>query len=88
MATEGAAGSRRKRNSDVEFQHCRSIEKPGSFNAPCDYRPSLSTTNIRGRRLAMETAALRSPPMHRRTALKANLLTFVERLEFRGGPEL
>ena len=33
----------------------------------------------RGRRLALRTTALRSPPMHRRHALKANLLTFVER---------
>ena len=43
---------------------------------------------FRGRRLGLATTALRSPPMHRRHALKANLLTFVERLEFRGGPEL
>ena len=57
-----------------------------SFNALCDYRPTLSTPNVRGRRLVVVTTALRSPPMHRRTALKANLLTVVERLEFRGGP--
>ena len=44
--------------------------------------------DARGRRLAQATTALRSPPMHRRHALKANLLTFIERLEFRGGPEL
>ena len=43
---------------------------------------------VRGRRLALATTALRSPPMDRRHALKANLLTFVERLEFRGVPEL
>ena len=43
---------------------------------------------VRGRRLAQATTALRSPPMDRRHALKANLLTFVERLEFRGVPEL
>ena len=42
----------------------------------------------RGRRLAQATTALRSPPIDRRHALKANLLTFVDRLEFRGGPEL
>ena len=40
-----------------------------------------------GRRLALATTAQRSPLKHRRTALKANLLTFIERLEFRGGPE-
>ena len=40
----------------------------GSFNALCDYRPTLSTPNVRGRRLALATSALRSPPMHRRTA--------------------
>ena len=44
--------------------------------------------DARGRRLALATTALRSPPIDRRHALKANLLTFVERLEFRGGPEL
>ena len=88
MAPEGAAGSRRERISDVEVPHCRSIEMLESFNALCDYRPTLNNTNVRGRRLALGTTALRSPPMHRRTALKANLLTFIERLEFRGGPEL
>ncbi len=64
------------------------VEMLGSLVALCDYRPSLSTPNVRGQRLALATTALRSPPMHRRHALKANLLTFVERLEFRGGPEL
>ena len=44
--------------------------------------------DVRGRLLALETTALMSPPMHRRTAFKANLLTFVERLEFSGGQEL
>ena len=44
--------------------------------------------DVRGRRLALAITALRSPPMHRRHALKANLLTFVERLELRGGPVL
>ena len=43
---------------------------------------------VRGRRLALATTALMSPPMDRRNALKANLLTLVERLEFRGVPEL
>ena len=32
--------------------------------------------DVRGRRLALATTALRSPPMHRRTALKASLLAF------------
>ena len=59
-----------------------------SFNSLSDYRPTLKQENVRGRRLALATTALRSPPLHRRHALKANLLTFVERLEFRGGPEL
>ena len=48
VAPEGAAGSRRERNIDVEVLHCRSIEMLGSFNALCDYRPSLSTPNVRG----------------------------------------
>ena len=64
------------------------VEMLESLFALADYRPSLSTPNVRGRRLALAITALRSPPMHRRHALKANLLTFVERLEFRGGPEL
>ena len=88
MAPEGAAGSRRKRISGVELLHCRSLEMLESFNEQSDYRPTLKQENVRGRRLALATTALRSPPLHRRHALKANLLTFVERLEFRGGPEL
>ena len=88
MAPEGAAGSRRERIIGVEVLHCRSLEMLGSFNALSDYRPTLKQENVRGRRLALATTALRSPPIDRRHALKANLLTFVERLEFRGGPEL
>lgn len=65
-----------------------SIEMLVSLVALCDYRPTRKQDEGGGRRLALETAALMSPPMHRRTAFKANLLTFVERLEFRGGPEL
>ena len=56
MAPEGAAGSRRERNSDVEVLHCRSIEMLGSLAALTDYRPTLSTTNVRGRRLALGIA--------------------------------
>ena len=88
MAPEGAAGSRRERNSDVEVLHCCSIEMLESFNALCDYRPTLSSTDVRGRRLALGTTALRSLLMHRRHALKANLSTYVERLEFRSGPDV
>ena len=88
MAPEGAAGSRRERISGIETLHCRSLEMLESFNELSDYRPTLKQENVRGRRLALATTALMSPPMHRRHALKANLLTFVERLEFRGGPEL
>ena len=76
MGPEGAAGSRRERISDVEGLHCRSTEMLGSFNELADYRPTLSITNVRGRRLALATTALMSPPMHRRTALKASLLAF------------
>ena len=68
MASEGAAGTRRERNSDVEVQHCRSIEMLGSLVALCDYRPTRKQENVRGRRLALSTTALRSPPVHRRTA--------------------
>ena len=74
MAPEGAAGSRRERNSDVEVLHCRSIEMLGSLVAPCDYRPALSTPNVRGRRLALGTTALMSPPMHRRATSKSKSL--------------
>ena len=88
MAPEGAAGSRRERNSGVEVLHCGLIEMLGSLVVLCDYRPTRKQDEGGGRRLALGTTALRSPPMHRRNALKANLLTFVERLEFRGVPEL
>ena len=54
------------------------IEMLGALVALADYRPSLSTPNVRGRRLALGTTALRSPPMHRRTALKARLLPFLK----------
>ena len=87
MAPEGAAGSRRERNNGLEVLHCGLIEMLGSLVALCDYRLTLSTPNVRGRRLALGTTALRSPPMHRRTASKANLKNFLG-LEFRGGPEL
>ena len=70
---------------DAEYQHRHSFEMMGSLVVLCGYRPSLSSTNVRGRRLALSTKVLRSPPLHRRTVLKANLLTFIEGLEFRGG---
>ena len=76
MAPEGAAGSRRERISGVEVLHYRSLEMMESFNELPDYQPTLSSTNVRGRRLALATTALMSPPMHRRTALKASLLAF------------
>ena len=68
--------------------------KPGvNWNAGVFQRAARLLTftkqgDVRGRRLALETTALMSPPIDRRHALKANLLTFVERLEFRGVPEL
>ena len=39
-----------------------------SFNEQSDYRSTHKQENVRGRRLALETTALMSPPMHRRTA--------------------
>ena len=63
-------------SDEGEVLHFRSFEMLESFNALCDYRPSLSTPYVRGRRLALATTALMSPPMHRRTALKANLMSF------------
>ena len=45
-----------------------------SFNALSDYRPTLKQENVRGRRLALATTALRSPPMHRRTAFEGKSL--------------
>ena len=68
VAPEGAAGSRRERNSDVKVLHYRSIEMLESLVALCDYRPTRKQENVRGRRLALRITALRSPPMHRRTA--------------------
>ena len=88
MAPEGVAGSRRERNSDVEVLHCGLIEMLGSLLALCDYRPTRKQKEGRGRRLALGTTALRSPPMHRRTAFEGKSLDFpVERLESCGGPE-
>ena len=68
MAPEGAAGSRRERNNGVEVLHCGLIEMLGSLVALRDYRPTRKQDEGGGRRLALGTTALRSPPMHRRTA--------------------
>ena len=89
MAPEGAAGSRRERNSVVEVLHFRPLEMLESFKELADYRPTLSITNVRGRRLAWATTALMSPPMHPEDRLKGKSLGFsVKRLESCGGPEL
>ena len=54
----------------------------GSLAALTDYRPTLSTTNIRGRRLALATTALRSPPMHPEDRLqRTSLLAFLRKDE-------
>ena len=45
-----------------------------SFNALCDYRPTRKQDEGGGRRLALATTALMSPPMHRRTALEGKSL--------------
>ena len=74
MAPEGAAGSRRERISDVEVLHCGSIEMLGSLVALCDYRPTRKQDEAGGRRLALGTTALMSPPMHRRTAFEGKSL--------------
>ena len=82
MGPEGAAGSRRERNSDVEFQHCHSIEMLGSLAALCDYRPTLKQENVRGRRLALGTTALRSLPLHPEDRLQqSSLLAFCKKDE-------
>ena len=47
-----ATAFRRERNSDVELPHSGPIEMLGLLMALCDYRPTLSSTNVRGRRLA------------------------------------
>ena len=55
----------------------------------CATRPTRKQENVRGRRLALSTTALRSPPMHRRTAFEGKSLGFsVKRRESCGGPEL
>ena len=64
MAPEGAAGSRREMNSGVEVPHCCLIEMLESFNALCDYRPTLKQENDDGRRLIPGTTVLRSPHLH------------------------
>ena len=80
VAPEGAAGSRRERNSDVEVTHCRSIEMLGSLVVLCDYRPTRKQENVRGRRLALGTTALRSPPLHPEDRLqRASLLAFYKK---------
>ena len=50
------------------------IEMLESFNALSDYRPTLSRTNVRGRRLALATTALMSPPLHPEDCLKGKSL--------------
>ena len=47
-----------------------SIEIPGSLIAPCDYCPRRKHDEGRGRRLALATTTLMSPPLHRRHALR------------------
>ena len=64
-----------------------SIEMRVSLVALRDYRPTRKQDEGGGRRLVPATTALMSPPMHRRSASKANLKNFLG-LEFRGGPEL
>ncbi len=51
-----------------------SIEMLGSLARLCDYQPTRIQEDVRGRRLALGSTALRSPPMHRRTALKSKSL--------------
>ena len=85
---EGATGSRRERNSDVEVQHCGTIEMLGSLVALCDYRPTRKQENVRGRRLALGTTALMSPPMHPEDRLTGKSLDLlIKGLESCGGPE-
>ena len=82
MEPEGAAGSLRERNSDVEVQHCRSFEMLGSLVALCDYQPTRKQENVRGRRLTLGTTTLRSPPVHPEDRLQlASLLTFCKKDE-------
>lgn len=76
MGPEGAAGSRKERNSDVEIQHCGSIEMLGSLVALCYYRPALKQENGRGRRLALAIIALRSLPLHPEDRLEGESLDF------------
>ena len=64
------------------------VEKLGFLFALSDYRPSLNTLTFEGGDLSAVVASVSRRPCTRRHALKANLLTFVERLEFRGVPEL
>ena len=79
MAPEGAAGSRRERISGVEVLHFRPLEMLESFNELSDYRPTLKQENVRGRRLALATTALMSPPMHPEARLKGESLDLYKR---------
>ena len=47
-----------------------------SFNALSDYRPILKQENVRGRRLALATTALRSPTLHPEARLEGESLDF------------
>ena len=76
---EGGAAFRRKESSDVEVPHCRPIEMPGSLVALCDYRPTLKQEDVPGRRLALGTTALMSPPMHPEDRLKGKSLGFLKK---------
>ena len=55
----------------------------------CATRPTRKQENVSGRRLSLSTTSLRSPPMHRRTAIEGKSLGFsVKGRESCGGPEL
>ena len=47
-----------------------------SFNELTDYQPSTKHIEVRGRRLALATTALRSPPMHPEARLEGESLDF------------
>lgn len=54
----------------------------GSLVALCDYQATLKQENGDGRRLALATTALRSPPLHPEDRLqRASLLTFCKKGE-------
>ena len=70
-------GSRRRARARIFLPQYCCPHKKVSFGWPFCVDEGTPGAQHHERRLALGTTALRSPPMHRRTALKASLLAFL-----------